>query len=282
MNDFEIRGVKLAALLMLLGILTLAILFVVTAGCVTYAKQIITPTPEPTPVPTPTPEPTPTPTPTPEPTPDYSFCGNENNCHKLRDWVFWFRPDVEGLGNASGIRKDTGDLRTFATVYGYRYLPSYHWHSVSWGSRAFFLEKPAENMKFLFVFVNIYSDDTNGAGDVRQYGYEKSHFVVQVKDRLYYPDESYDEAVWIKEFQDMNIYDYAHKEGITPYGYRIVQDKGTGLIHADALDFIIAGRSNAWDGFIPYMVPIDSNENNTRVIAQFDNLGGTPNWILRE
>jgi hypothetical protein len=207
--------------------------------------------------------------PTPIPTPDYSYCDPRDNCYHLKEWRFWFKPDVQGI-NGQG----TKDLRTWATVYGYKYLPFYHWQSVMWGSRTFFKETPPYGMKFLFVFINIYSD----GDDVRQYGYESNHFTVQVKDRLFYEDEAYEKTVWIKELQE--TWDYAHVEAVKPWGYRIVQDRGTGVIRAEKLDFIMGGRSNAWDGFIVFLVPEDSNPENTKVLARFDNLGGYPYWSL--
>ena len=260
---------KLFLMLIGLGVLMLVILFACTTGCVSYAKGKIMPTPEPTPVltATTTPEPTEieTEVPTPLPTPDYGCYAD--NCHKLRDWVYWFRPDV--MGNRS--------MRTWVTVYGYKFLPYFRYYSTSWGR--YFRESPVEsNTKYLFVYVNLYADDTNGAGDVRQWVFPQDAFTVQVKDKLYYATEYFDPTRRIKEMENVWAYDRATQIG--PYGYKIVQEKGTGIYSAELLETLYAGRSNAVDGYIIFVVPSDANENNTKIHGSFANLGGFQMWTL--
>jgi hypothetical protein len=210
------------------------------------------------------------PIPTPEPTPDWSRCTGADMCYQLRDYHFWFRDNANNFGES---------LRTWVTIYDYRMMNQYHWHSVSWGSRAFFLQKPDAGMKYLFIFINIYSDAETKA---TQPGYGPEHFAVQVKNKLYYMDEGHDPAVWIKELtDDANAYDYAHVQGVIPYGYKIVQNLKTGIISAEQLNLIYPGRSNAWDGYLLYQIPADATPDQIKVVTSFDNLGGRAMWQLK-
>jgi hypothetical protein len=216
----------------------------------------------------------PTEEPTPIPTIDEKEFMLSHNGYELREWVHWFRADVEGIGNATGTRQDTGDLSTYVTVWGYKFMPSYHYYSVSWGRN--FLEKPDyKDDQFLFIYVNSYSD----GDDVRQYGIDYNHFSLQIGDRMYYPDFFDSPEQRIVEFDD--IQNYGRTESIFPYGYRRHQEKGTGIITAEKLEWLMGGRSNAWDGYIQFQVPYGTKPEDVHVIGSFANLAPTAYWQLR-
>lgn len=267
--DQEVNERRSALDRLVLGFLVVALVccfvvaFTISSGCVTAAKQIVSPTPTPTPEPTQTPEPTPTLTPTPEPTPDWTGCSWQDQCFKLRDWHHWWRK------NASGYQ----DLITHATVYNYKILPHYHYQSISWGTNAKRKESPNPGYQYLFVFLNVYSD-----GPARQFGYLPHKFLLSVRDILYYPITIYNPEERIIELDDM--WDYAHVDSPIPYSYKIVQEKGSGIITAEQLSVIMPGRSNAWDGYIIFEIPIGTNLQEVRLAASFDNLGGSAFWKL--
>jgi hypothetical protein len=208
-------------------------------------------------------------TPLPPPTPDWTTCGYQDSCLHLRDWHSWFRE------NASGYK----DLSTHATVYDYKLMPFYHTDaSGTWGTRASFKVSPEPGMQFLFVFVNIYSD----TGSARQYGYTRQHFMVQVQDQLYYAEDEYqfDPTNNIKELD--NSWDFAHVETPGPYGFKIVQDLGTGIKTAYGREYLYEGRSNASDGWLLYQIPKNANIQDIKLAASFDNLGGNVWWKLTD
>lgn len=283
MNDFEIRGIKLAALLMAVCILLLAVLMLCTSGCVTASKEVyhsIVDTPTPTPTPEPTPEPEVTEAPVVMVTEDPIAYMLRTNGYRMRDWHQWFRADVQGI-NSQG----TKDLHTLVTVYDYEFLDSYRWWSVSWARK--FVVKPDDKAdQFLFVFVNMYSDDAgDGRGDdVRQYGMGCDHFSAQVDGRIYY-------AGWV-EFPERritefdNLYTYDHVQTPGPYGFKIVQEKGSGIISAQQLEWLMGGRSNSWDGWCMFQLPREDTEGNpvnatnTKILGNFGNLGGQVWWKL--
>jgi len=283
MNDFEIRQIKLGSLVILLFVLLLVIFALITSGCVTASKNVyhgIVDTPTPTPTPEPTIEPNVTQAPVVMVTEDPIAYMLRTNGYRMRDWHQWFRADVQGI-NGEG----TKDLHTLVTVYDYKFMDSYRWWSVSW-ARKFVVKPDSRDEQFLFVFVNMYSDDRgDGAGDdVRQYGMGCDHFSVQIDGRIYqtewieYPERR------ITEFDNLYTYDHVTTPG--PYGFKIVQEKGSGVIRAEQLEWLMGGRSNAWDGYCLYQVPRNDaegnpvNATNTKIIGNFGNLGGQCWWKL--
>lgn len=282
-GDLKKRTAKVIGLIILLALLFLTILMLITSGCVTaakntYANAISTPTAEPT---TAVPEVTagpdeieiPVTTVTEDPE---TYMARTSGFH-MRDWHQWFRTNVQGI-NAQG----TKDLRTLVTVYDYRFMDSYHYWSTSW-ARKFIIKPDDTKDQFLFIFVNMYSDDIF-ADDVRQYGMDCSHFFIQVDDRPYFVTNVEYPEQRIVEFD--NLYTYDHVETPGPYDYQIIQEGGSGIISAHPREWLIGGRSNAWDGYCEYQIPREDkygnpvNKTNVKVVGNFDNLGGIAWWQL--
>lgn len=283
MNDYEDdlnkRTAKWIGLIILSALLFLTILMLITSGCVTAAKNtyqnaIATPTTIPTPEPTPE-ETIEIPIVTVPEDPEV-YMLRTNGFH-MREWHQWFRNNVQGI-NGEGKK----DLRTLVTVYDYKFMDSYHWYSVSWARK--FVVKPDDSKdQFLFIFINMYSDDIF-ADDVRQYGMDCSHFTIQLDERLYFADYFEYPERRITEFD--NLYTYDHIETPGPYGYLIVQEKGSGVISAQRKEWLMGGRSNSWDGYCQYQIPRQDqfgnsvNQTNIKVVGNFDNLGGIAWWKL--
>jgi hypothetical protein len=282
-SDHTKHTAEIIAVIILCALLFLVILFAVTSGCVTASKETyhqIVDTPTPTPTPEPTPEPEVTEAPVVMVTEDPSVYMLRTNGYYLREWHQWFRASVQGI-NSQG----TKDLHTLVTVYDYKFMDAYHWWSVSWYRN--FVNKPEDrNDQYLFFFVNMYSDDAgDGRGDdVRQYAMGCNDFSAQVEDRIYYPEWIEYPERRITEFD--NMYNFAHVETPGPYGYLIVQEKGSGIITAEQKEWLMGGRSNAHDGWCLVEVPRkDSqgnpvNATNTKILGNFGNLGGTAWWKL--
>lgn len=279
-NEITKRTAKCIGLLILAGFLIFVLLFTLTTGCMSIAKEQAsdiyynwgaTPTPTPTPEITTAP-PTPEPTPTPAPTIDIRKQMLRTNGHYMREWAHWFRPDVEGIRPGP---EDTGDLSSWVTVYGYKLLPSYHWYSVSW-ARNFLVRPEDRNNQFLFFFVNEYIDEYS----TRQFGFDCQHFGASYKGRMYYPDPLEYPERRITEFDE--IQNYGRTESMKPFGYKIVQEKGTGIISSERQEFLFAGRSNAWDGYCIVEIPHDAKPEEISIYGSFANLGGTHWWQLEE
>lgn len=254
---------KIGAIILMIALL---IVIIVSTGCVSAARHVaLGPDPlPPTPLFTPTPTPIKT-SPTPTPTPDYANCFEAAPyCYRLRDWHHMFIPNV--------LQNET-DLILHATVYDYRILDYYHYHSPSYGTYSFDIHRPYPGFKYMFIYVNVYSDT-----DADPYGFDRKNWVVQYKEHVYYYDWEYDPTKWIYELQhDMN---YNGESAVGPYGYRIVQEPGTGIITAEQLGWIYKGRSNAWDGYIIFEIPVEAEEKDLKVGANFANIGGYAWWSL--
>lgn len=252
-----------------------------SSGCITAAKTIVADVtaPDPTPTATPTEIPTPTPTPTPIPTESLNDLMLRTNGYHIREWLHVYREDVQGI-DGEDVLSGHGlkDLSYWVTVYGYRFLPSYHYHDLQWGTRSFRLMRPEYyGNKFLFVYVNSYTD----GDDVRMYGVKQRNFVLHINGSMYFPHlpgDMYNPIQWIKELE----YDYSYDRStmIRPFNYKIVQEAGTGIITAVEQDYIYGGRSNADDGYIIFEVPVDTKPEDVEVWGQFSNVGGEVWWSL--
>jgi hypothetical protein len=240
--------------------------FVVSAGCVTAGKEIYaditaTPIPTPTPTPEPTPTPIPTPTPTPEPTLSPEQYLEQYGGLKMGQRLSWMREDVDG-------RKD---IRTHVTVYDWRTFGTVEWHSVSWNQ--YFREGAGDGMKFLFVFVNAYTDE----GSARTWGIQPDQFAVEIKGEMYHRTEKLLPEIRLKEFDE--IFNLDHVENIKPYGYiRTYNSEGKETVESQG--FLKAGRSNAHDGYIVYIIPANTEIPDIKVHGVFGNLASNHWWQL--
>jgi hypothetical protein len=253
----------IGCILIAMVVLTLMML-TATSGCVSMAKEYAFPTPTPTPEPVPTIA-TPEPTPTPIPTEDPRVYMLRTNGRMMNQWHHWVRENVSGYQ----------DMSTWVTVYGYKMLPFYHFHDSLWGSKTFRKQSPAAGMQYLFVFVNIYAD----GDDVRQWLFPARDYVVYINGTPYYPEDITRPEEWIQELSE--TWDYAHVDTVQPYGYKIVQEGGTGILYVEAEETLYGGRSNAEDGYILFQVPRGVSASDIRVYGNFANLGGFAWWQLK-
>lgn len=270
MDDHTRYVIDLYGIIIGLSILMLIALFVITGGCITYTKTNvlgITPVPTPTPpapVPTPTP-PTPVPTPTPIPTlskeQERAFM-MQTHGYYINEWHQWYREDVSGKK----------DMIIRAVIYNYTFMPSFHWLDFSWGSRATQKETSYPGNKFLFVFVRMESIGTSET----TYGFGPDHFMVQINQTIYAPDDTQDPTRKIRELEDKWTRD--HVETPPPYGYKQVQEAGSGIISAEYLEWLKNGEP--WDGYLIYQIPADTKPEDIRVLGRFDNVGGSAWWQL--
>jgi hypothetical protein len=257
---------KAFATVFLVALLFMCIFFfVLSCGCVTASKNIykdITATPEPTPTPPP-PTPEPTPTPTPEPTLSQAQYMEKFGGLNQGEWLSWSRDNVSGLK----------DMTVHTTVYGFREFGVVNWHSVSWGQ--YFIEGAGEGKKFLFIFVHTYTDE----GSARVWGFNRSHYYLDINGTLYPPSDRLLPEIRIKEFDE--IWNLNHVENIKPYGYlRRYNSEGKEVV--EELGFIKSGKSNAWDGYIVYEIPKDTKPEEIKVLSQFHNFIDPHWWQLTE
>ena len=271
MSDIDNDTLKVLAIFLMLGFLVFVVLFAFTmsAGCITKSKELAkkamegTPTPtEPVVIATETPFPTNTNTPIPTPTFDKEKWMIENGGYHLNSWHQWYRENVAGQQ----------DMIIRATVYNYKLIPSYHWRDFSWGSRATRKETAYPGYKFLFLFVRMESIGTSDT----TYGFGPDHWYIQINNTIMVPDDEENPEWKIVELE--NDWTRDHVETPPPYGYKQVQEAGTGIISAERLEWLKNGEP--WDGYLIFQVPADSKIEDFRVIGRFDNVGGDAWWYL--
>lgn len=247
-------GIKLAALLMLIGILALVILFALTTGCVTASKNLYAEITAPPPTPAPTLEPTIAPTPTPEPAPE--IVGMHSG------QFLSFRKD-----NVSGYKS----VKVHATIYGYSMHKEVTWWSVSWGKP--FVQAAPEGMKYLFVYAHVYSDE----GSATMWGIQPDYWFAWDGHTVRNVSTDLLPQIRLTEFDE--TWDMRHVENIKPYGYLRTYDN-TGREIAQETGYLKAGESNAWDGYIVYVVPEDTRPEDVRIYTNTGNIRYETYWNI--
>jgi len=229
----------------------------------------ITPAPSPTPAPIETPQPNETAAPEETPVPTRTQTEEEKllwmlqtNGYYENSWHQWYREDVSGKQ----------DMIIRATVYDHRFMSSYHWRDFSWGSRATRKETAYKDHKFLFVFIRMESIGTSD----QTWGFGRDNWVLDVNGTIIAPDDETNPTWIIKELE--NTWTRDHLEMPGPYSYKRVQEAGSGVMTAEQLEWLENGWP--WDGYMVFQVPMNTTEQDVKVIGRFDNVGGNVYWQL--
>jgi hypothetical protein len=204
------------------------------------------------------------------PTPDNGIYYSPESASGWRKLGRYF---VFHRNNVSGFK----DLDFHVTVYDYKILDSYHWYNVH-DAKTYTTIPDSVNDKFLFIFVQIYTDDLSGE-DVRPYLPAEQHFQILYNNTMYAPIP-FDKTIRdIYEFKDMT-----NKNGdSTPqyYGQFVKQDiTKSGVLSSVPLFYIMGGKSNAIDGFIIYSIPKNASINDLYVYGDFFNYGNSQ-WVFK-
>ena len=206
---------------------------------------------------------TPEETPTPEPTLSEAQYMEMYGGMKLGEWLSWQRQDVD-------MQKD---ISMHLTVYDYRMFTMINWYSVSWGQ--YFTQPAGEGRKYLFVFANSNTDE----GSARTWGIQPEQFYVDINGTLYAPTTDLLPEIRIKEFDE--VWNLDHVENVKAYGYiRTHKSALSGEEIAEKIGFLKCGKSNAWDGYIPYIVPADTKPEDVKVIVETDHRVDRHWWAL--
>jgi hypothetical protein len=185
----------------------------------------------------------------------------------LNESFGWTRENVSG----------EKDMEVYTVVYDYEILHGYEWWSESWGR--YYYEVPQAGKKFLFIFVDTWMEGSDISKDPRMWGPSWDHYFVQYNGQIISRDESYVPPIRIREFEERtDLWDVV-KTG--PYGFLNYQTKGSGNRTAVPLSWLRMGRSNAWDGFIAYQIPMNAEPKDLIVLSDMYAFGH-PYWLLQE
>ena len=205
------------------------------------------------------------------PTPDngiYYVSDTQNGTRKMQRYFVFHRDNVSGYKS----------LDFHVTVYGYKMLNSYHWYNYH-DSKTYETLPDNPNDKFLFIYVQMYSDDISG-DDVRNYIPSEQHFQINYKNTMYSP-APFQKELMIHELE--NTYNFNDDSIIEYYGQYVnhpLDGKNMGQYISIPQYFSFAGKSNAVDGYIVYELPKTAQPNDLIVYGDFFGYGYS-NWVLK-
>lgn len=200
-----------------------------------------------------------TPTPTPVPTRTLTIQQEmaATNGLPLGRYVSYRRENVSGLK----------DIAAHIAVTGYREFGSVQVFNASWGR--YWREGAGNGMKFIFVFLDVYSDE----GSARTWGIQPEQFALAINGQTYNQTQILDPAFRVKDLDEV-----IDKKGqtIQPYGY-LRYHPNNGPEKVERLGYLKAGQSNRWTGYIVFSVPYKTKMSDVRVLGSFGSLV-EPHW----
>lgn len=263
-------------LFMLAVILSALTMMILSAGCVTAAKNvykeaIATPIPTPSsPTPAPTAVPTvPTPVPTPKAIETLAPHYVDPFLHGERwegQWFKWIRMDVQGYK----------DLEVGILAYRHAFLDYYTWWNAPVGN--YMVQKPAEGNRYFAVWVHEEMFGNDSTYDPSMWVFDETSFRLQVKDRLIESDQNHNPVNRIREFDRMHdLYDAATAP---PFAWDIRYSGNSpetaGMV-ATRHGWLRMGEGNSVDGYILFEVPEGTMEEDILLTGSFSRFG-TAYW----
>lgn len=235
------------------------------AGCISGGKNLVRSALEKPMTEIPTPEPTPTPPPVIEmpishAEPEGLYMARTNG-HYLGNYFEWLRYNVT-------FEKD---LHVKTMVYDYRFLDTLTEWWYEWGR--YFTIYPEAGKKFLIIFPYMEMVGPNQTWDPRMYGMNQDHWFIQYGGELIRPDSNYELCTRIQELE--NTFEYNDAVRVQSFGY----DWQGGRESCYNQHWLRWGKSNAWDGYIVYQVPVDAKPEDLKVVGNFESFG-TAWWKL--
>jgi len=175
--------------------------------------------------------------------------------------------------NLSWVSKDGKTaIRVYITPYRYQFRDSYrYWDTVA---AKYLPVDPPRDSRFLFVFVNVWLDDS--AGNVYPIdGYDYTRFTLQHNGTLLRG------TVDLHQIYELQTYSNLFRSGyVVPFGYQWEGNSITLKRQLKPLSMLEPGKGNAWDGFILYVVPKDTKPDDLKLVGNFYGLGSAY-WIFQ-
>lgn len=194
----------------------------------------------------------------------------QEGIRKIKRPFSFYRDDVVGKQ----------DMSIHISVYDYKIFNSYHWFNPQ--DYKYYEEHPINrNNKFLFVFINVYSDDVIG-NDVRPWYFDERHFGIQINDMLYMPID-FEKQLRIRELEntytmnDVERVEYYASDKI--YSSASTYRKTAGETYNN-ITYIRGGESNNVDGYLVYEIPYSAKDEDLLAVGSF-NAFGNAQWKLK-
>ena len=247
-------------------ILLFALALCFSCGCGTEAPSEVTPVPgtsltaAPTPAEIPETRILPTPEATPSVSPEEQL--RSTGGYSMNEWY-----------NLSRVSKDGKTaILVYVTAYRYQFRDSYqYWDTVA---VKYLPVDPPRHSRFLFVFVNVWMDDT--AENVYPIdGFDYTRFTLQHNGTLLQG------AVDLHQISELQSYSNLFRTGyVVPYGYEWITSSITMKRKLTPLSRLEPGKGNSWDGFILFTVPRDTRKEDLKLVGNFDGMGSAY-WVFQ-
>jgi hypothetical protein len=161
------------------------------------------------------------------------------------------------------------DLTIKTIVYGWQQFTQVKWENDGYGK---YMDQFApKGEKYVFVYLAEYVEGDVPEKDSRAWYFGPHLFRLQVDGRLYDQDSDFVPAIRIKELEV--VLGYNGIKGLRPFGYQIVQARGSGNITAIEDPWLHMGRSNVKDGYLVYRVPLESDPATMMLVGAFGSWG---------
>lgn len=265
----EINYQGIAEWLFIALVLTLMIALVLSSGCITAGKKTIRGIME-TPTPTPTPGIMPTPSPLPVFQPvvyeaDYKIVDRTNGRYLGEPFIIT-RPNVSGYK----------DLTFTLNVYRVDLKKAYEWNNPSWGTLQRSVQVAPPGYQYAIVFIRL---ETLGT---RMWGFDENNFYFNW-------NTSHMQTADATHAPCVLIYDYANTGTINDdsyisdfgYYYKYKRSAETYGDQCHKIGWVKDGLSNAWDGYMIFVVPENIRVAECKLFTQLNGFG-SPYWVLTD
>jgi hypothetical protein len=167
--------------------------------------------------------------------------------------------------NVSGYKSMT----VKSTVYGVREYTQVKWYSDGYGKYLDQFAPPGE--KYVFVFLAEYMDGSTQKEDPHVWYFPPGQFRLQVDRRLYDQDPDFVPTNRIKELEE--IENFNKIRGISPFGFYLWQESGSGKKIPVLNPYLLMGQTNAVDGYLVYRVPENYSVSDMTLVGNFASFG---------
>lgn len=205
------------------------------------------------------------------PTPDngvYYVSDEQSGARKMGRYFVFHRDNVTGYKS----------LDFHVTIYGFKMLDTYHWYN--WHDGQWYETQPDNpDNKFLFVYVQLYTDDLSG-DDVRNFIPDQEHFQVNYLNTMYMPIP-FEKDLDIHELEDTyTLNDDGRIQYYAQFIKQQIAGSNGGEISSISLYYSFGGKSNAVDGYIVYSIPKSADASQLMVYGDFFTYGNSQ-WVLK-
>jgi len=191
-----------------------------------------------------------------------------------QEWMYLTRGRY--LGETFTVHRDNisgyKDMTLTFSVYNYQFLQYYEESGAGdWGTHHWWMHKAPAGQKFLFLFLREEMEGSDGSRDPRIWGFGPSTIAVNANGRIVGQDPNHYPCIAIRQME--NTGNFNDDSRVSDFGKLRIQSLQDGKQSCEDLGVLRMGRSNQWDGYLIYLVPIDTTPDQIQVSWGFAGFG---------